>query len=71
MHGVDVFVIFTEDGAKKTRINLRSSSKFDVAKLASDFSGGGHKRASGCSIDKGMKAARNIFLGRIGKLLRA
>ena len=71
MHGVDVFVIFTEVGHKKTRINLRSSSKFDVAKLASDFSGGGHKRASGCSIDKGMKEARQIFLGRIGKLLRA
>lgn len=71
MHGVDVFVIFTEVGHEKTRINLRSSSKFDVAKLASDFSGGGHKRASGCSIDKGMKEARQIFLGRIGKLLRA
>ncbi len=70
MHGVDVFVIFTEVGPKKTRINLRSSSKFDVAKLASEFQGGGHKRASGCSIDKGMKAAREIFLGRIGKLLR-
>lgn len=71
MHGVDVFVIFTEAEARKTRINLRSSSKFDVAKLASDFSGGGHKRASGCTIDKGMKEARQIFLGRIGKLLRA
>ena len=71
MHGVDVFVIFTEVGPEKTRINLRSSSKFDVAKLASDFSGGGHKRASGCSIDKGMKEARQIFLGRTGKLLRA
>lgn len=71
MHGVDVFVIFTEVGPRKTRINLRSSSKFDVAKLASDFSGGGHKRASGCTIDKGMKDARQIFLGRIGKLLRA
>ena len=71
MHGVDVFVIFTEAGAKKTRINLRSSSKFDVAKLASDFSGGGHKRASGCTIDKGMKEARQVFLGQIGKLLRA
>lgn len=71
MHGVDVFVIFTEVGARKTRINLRSSSKFDVAKLASVFSGGGHKRASGCTIDKGMKEARQTFLGRIGKLLRA
>lgn len=71
MHGVDVFVIFTEVGPKKTRINLRSSGQFDVAKLASDFSGGGHKRASGCSIDKGMREARQIFVRRIGKLLRA
>ena len=71
MHGVDIFVIFTEVGSRRTRINLRSSSKFDVAKLASDFSGGGHKRASGCVIEEGMKEARKVFLARIGKLLRA
>ena len=71
MHGVDVFVIFTEVGPKRTRINLRSSSKFDVAKLASEFQGGGHKRASGCAIDKGMKKARQVFLRRIGKFLQA
>lgn len=71
MHGVDVFVIFTEVNAHKTRVNLRSSSKFDVAKLASDFQGGGHKRASGCTIEKGMNEARSVFLSRIEKLLRA
>ncbi len=71
MYGVDVFVIFTEVSPKKTRINLRSSSKFDVAKLASEFQGGGHKRASGCVIEKGVKEARKVFLGRVGKTLGA
>ena len=71
MRGVDVFVIFTEVGPKKTRINLRSSNNFDVAKLASDFQGGGHKRASGCTIDKGIKEARQVFFSRIEELLRA
>lgn len=69
MQGVDVFIIFTEVNSKKTRINLRSSHKVDVAKLASQFQGGGHKRASGCTIEKGMKEARKIFLNEIGKFL--
>lgn len=70
MRGIDVFVIFTEVGRNKTRINLRSTEKFDVAALASDFQGGGHKRASGCLIEKSMKEARKIFISRMGKLFR-
>lgn len=32
------------------RISLRSECDFDVSKVAAVFGGGGHKRASGCSI---------------------
>ena len=34
----------------KVRISIRSKGKIDVAKIASQFNGGGHVNAAGCSI---------------------
>lgn len=65
----EVFVILTEMERNKTRINLRSSTQFDVAQLASYFGGGGHKRASGCAIDKSITLSRNEILKRIQKTI--
>ncbi len=70
MGGIDIFVIFAEIGHSKTRINLRSTEKFNVAALAKDFQGGGHQRASGCTIGKGMKEAQKIFISRMAEYLR-
>lgn len=66
---VEVFVILTEIGRNATRINLRSSSTFDVAKLANSFGGGGHRRASGCAVDKSIPQSRKEVLKRIRKAL--
>ena len=70
MRGVEVVAIFTQTGKAATRVNLRSTENFDVAALASHFRGGGHKRASGCLIEKNMKEARRNFLARLGESLR-
>ena len=66
---VEVFVIFTEIGRNTTRVNFRSSSTFDVAKLANSFGGGGHRRASGCAVDKSISQSRKEVLKRIRKAL--
>jgi bifunctional oligoribonuclease and PAP phosphatase NrnA len=66
---VEVVVILTEIGRNKTRINLRSSNAFDVAKLANHFRGGGHRRASGCTVDKSIPRARKEILERIRRML--
>ena len=55
---IEVIVIFTEYGKKKTKINLRSQGKFDVARLALHFGGGGHKKASGCMISGNITQAQ-------------
>lgn len=47
----DVFVLFKKVDHHKTRVNLRSRSRVDVNKIAKFFGGGGHKRASGTTID--------------------
>jgi phosphoesterase RecJ-like protein len=65
--GVEVVVIFSEVNASKTRVNMRSKNYFDVAKLASQFGGGGHVRASGCTLDVGLKETRKRLLKEIMK----
>jgi phosphoesterase RecJ-like protein len=66
---IEVFVIFTETGRNKTRVNLRSSSTFDVSKIANSFGGGGHRRASGCAVDMNILRSRKEVLKRIRKAL--
>jgi bifunctional oligoribonuclease and PAP phosphatase NrnA len=65
--GVEVVVIFSEVNASKTRVNMRSKSFFDVARLAAQFGGGGHVRASGCALDVNIKEARKRVLNKIMK----
>jgi len=67
--GVEVIVIFTEMGARRTRVNLRSQGSFDVAPIAFHFNGGGHRRASGCLVDRSMTEARRLVLKEIKKAL--
>ncbi|OGW97623.1 MAG: hypothetical protein A2Z81_10060 [Omnitrophica WOR_2 bacterium GWA2_45_18] len=67
--GVEVYVILTEIKPGLTRVNLRSSRSVNVAQLAHHFNGGGHRKASGCTIEKDMKAARRDFLNELKKVL--
>jgi phosphoesterase RecJ-like protein len=46
---VSIFVSELEDG--KSKASLRSEVDVDVGKVAAEFDGGGHQRASGCLID--------------------
>ena len=65
--GIEVIVILTEHGKNKTKINLRSQGKFDVARLALHFGGGGHKKASGCMISGSIKQAQEKVALQIKK----
>jgi phosphoesterase RecJ-like protein len=44
-------VYMREVGPGKYRVSLRSKGDINVAKVAESFGGGGHKNASGCSIE--------------------
>ena len=66
---VEVFVIFTEVGRGETRVNFRSSQRINVAKLADHFGGGGHRRASGCMLEKNILEARKEVLKEIKRVL--
>ncbi|HEY3332288.1 MAG TPA: bifunctional oligoribonuclease/PAP phosphatase NrnA [Capsulimonadaceae bacterium] len=50
VRGTEVAILFREVEPGRVRISLRSSDKVDVAKLAGQFGGGGHRMASGCTF---------------------
>lgn len=58
IEGVDVVVVVTEVSTKETRVNFRSQSRVDVSKIAAGFGGGGHKKASGCTVDASLAQAK-------------
>ena len=69
MKGAKIFVIFTEISSLKTRVNFRSIPGFDVASIAEHFGGGGHKQASGCTIEHALTKAQRIVLNYIKRVL--
>jgi len=68
--GVEVAVAFREVGPETIRVGLRSKEIVDVASVASEFGGGGHVRASGCTIQGTMEEARSKLMVGLERALR-
>ncbi len=49
IYGVEIAILFIEWPENQVNISFRSKNYVDVSKIALDFGGGGHARASGCS----------------------
>ena len=69
IEGIEVVVILTELNPKEVRVNLRSQNDFDVALLAQQFDGGGHKKAAGCKIYEPLPLAQKTICSAIHKKL--
>ena len=69
--GVQVAVLFKENLGKKNevRINLRSQGSPDVNKIACFFGGGGHKTASGATVQGKIDEVRRKVLVKIKESL--
>ncbi|AIS52479.1 bifunctional oligoribonuclease and PAP phosphatase NrnA [Thermoanaerobacter kivui] len=66
VEGVEVAVLLIEK-EDEVKISLRSKEKVDVNKIANIFGGGGHIRASGCSIKGNIDEAKEKILQAIFK----
>ena len=64
---VQVAVFFRELPDRRWRVSLRSKGEVNVSAVAEHFGGGGHKCASGCSLDGPMEVA----VSRVVERLRA
>ncbi len=62
---VQVAIFFRELPEGRFRVSLRSKGEVDVSVVAAHFGGGGHKCASGCSIDGPLAAAVPRILERL------
>lgn len=51
VRGAEVALFLREMPSGKLRVSLRAKEPWDVASVAAQFGGGGHKLAAGCSLD--------------------
>ncbi|WP_395091290.1 bifunctional oligoribonuclease/PAP phosphatase NrnA [Armatimonas sp.] len=57
VRGAEVAMFLRQMPSGKLRVSLRAQEPWDVAAVAASFGGGGHKLASGCSLDGPPEAA--------------
>jgi bifunctional oligoribonuclease and PAP phosphatase NrnA len=67
--GVEVGLFFMEQPRGGVKVSFRSQAHVDVAKLAEQFGGGGHKLASGAVVDAPLDVARTRVLAAVGAAL--
>jgi phosphoesterase RecJ-like protein len=67
--GVEVGLLFLEQPAGGIKISFRSRGRVDVARLAERFGGGGHRQASGATIDAPLAEAEAHVLAALREAL--
>ena len=72
VEGVDVAVAIRQPGPDKVfRVSTRSASSVDVSAVCTYFGGGGHVRASGCTIiADSIEHVADLVVGQIEKQMR-
>jgi phosphoesterase RecJ-like protein len=58
-------VFFKQVESDEYRVSMRSKGEIDIAAVAKQFSGGGHKNAAGCTVTGAIDALQKLFLEKI------
>lgn len=69
LKGVAVGALFLENSQKSVRVSLRSQDLVDVGALARFFGGGGHRNASGFTLNEDLEEAKKMVHPKILKAL--
>lgn len=67
VEGSEVGVYIREREENEFKVSLRSNGKTDVAKIAKEFDGGGHVRASGCTLKMPLNDAKEAIVEAVKK----
>lgn len=62
---VQIAAIFREPKQGRVRISLRSRGDYDVAEVARQVGGGGHRNAAGCSFESTLPEALEMIVPRL------
>ena len=66
---VEAAILFKEINAEQTKVSMRTKT-IDSTKIAEAFGGGGHKFASGCTINRPLKIAVEKFIQQVGQCIQ-
>lgn len=56
--GADIILLFKEAESNRIRVSVRTSERADAVAITSQFGGGGHARAAGCTVEAPLEEAR-------------
>jgi phosphoesterase RecJ-like protein len=71
LHGVEVAVFFREEKSDVIQVSFRSKTRINVNRIAAQFGGGGHLRASGCIVKGKMDEMREKIMAEVRKEVAA
>jgi phosphoesterase RecJ-like protein len=71
VRGVEIAVAFKEISPAEVRVSFRSRGANDVARVAKQFGGGGHRNAAGCTLHTSLAEARSRVLSAAAASLNA
>ncbi len=63
------FFMSEQKNGREVKVSFRSRGSYDVNQIATHFNGGGHKKASGCTIPASLAEAKKLILEEIRKEL--
>jgi bifunctional oligoribonuclease and PAP phosphatase NrnA len=69
VRGTQVGILFREIEGNQVRVSLRSRVGFDVNRVAGAFGGGGHRLASGCTLDQPTDEAVRAVLAEVARCM--
>lgn len=62
---IEAVIFFKEIGPDEWRVSMRSKANIDINAVATQFGGGGHKNASGCSASGRLDQLKPLFEGKV------
>ena len=67
IEGVEVGLLFKEKSENEIKVSFRSKNYVNVGEIAATFGGGGHVRASGCTIKDTIENAKKMVIDEVLK----
>lgn len=68
---IALFFYQIPDRTKETRCSIRTRGDWDATELAGKFGGGGHRKASGCTIKKPLATAKRLMRAAVKEMLKS
>jgi phosphoesterase RecJ-like protein len=71
IRGIRLAILFRQLANGRIKVSFRSVGTIDVSKLAEHFGGGGHRKASGASLEGPLSAAQELVLAAARSVARS